>query len=192
MALVDQVGNIGRAQHHFGHRNQPIPHAGHQALGNHAVQVHRQVEQDASMRIVGEKAQHALNRLVGIVGVHGRNAQVPGFGVVQGVLQRLEVAQLANHDHVGRLPHGVAQCIAKRLRVHPHLALANDGLFMRMHEFDRVFDRQNVARPVVIAVVQHGCQRGGLARPGRPDDEHQAAFEQRQLTQHQRHLELFQ
>ncbi|MDT4855845.1 hypothetical protein FQZ97_902150 [compost metagenome] len=141
------------------------------------------------MRGLGEEVQDALDRLVGVVGVQRRDAQVAGFGVGHGVLHGVAVADLADHDHVGRFAHGVAQGLVERLRVQAHLALVHDGQTMAVLELHRVFDGEDVPAQVAVAVVQHGRQRGRLARARGTHHQHQTALELGQLFQHRRQLQ---
>jgi hypothetical protein len=58
-----------------------------------------------------------------------------------------------------------------------------------MQVFDGVFHRQDMARGVLVAVVQHGSQRGGLARACCTDHKDQPVLEKRQLFEHQRQVQ---
>ena len=79
------------------------------ALADHADQVLRQVGENLMTSIFGEEPHDALDRMTGAGGMQGSQAQVAGFGVVQGVLHGVEVTDLAEHDHVRRLAQHVAQ-----------------------------------------------------------------------------------
>ena len=59
-----------------------------------------------------------------------------------------------------------------------------------MEELDRVFDRDDVDPAVLVDVVDHRGQGGGLARAGDAGDQHQPAGPQRDLLQHGRQVEL--
>jgi hypothetical protein len=50
--------------------------------------------------------------------------------------------------------------------------------------FDRILDGQDVARAVLVAVVQHGSNGGGLARAGGANHQHQTALLHDDLGKH--------
>ena len=54
-----------------------------------------------------------------------------------------------------------------------HLALVHQALLVRVHELDRILDRDDVVGAGAIDVVDHRRQRRRLARAGRAGDEHE-------------------
>ena len=64
---------------------------------------------------------------------------------------------------------------AEGLRVGADLALVDDALLVAVEELDRVLDGHDVLLARLVDRVDHGRQRGGLARAGRAGDEHDAA-----------------
>src|SRR5207244_5410141 len=103
----------------------------------------------------------------GVISVDGGKDQVAGERSLDGDLGRLQVADLADHDHVRVLAEEAAQPVGEGeldLRVHRGLG---DALELVL---DRVLDGHDVeVRPVDLA--QRRIQRGGLAGPGRPGDQ---------------------
>ena len=61
--------------------------------------------------------------------------------------------------------------------MHTDLALGHDALLARVDKLDRVLDGEDVIAAGAIDQVHHGGEGGGLARAGRPGDEHQALGE---------------
>ena len=57
----------------------------------------------------GNRSRMRLIVVGGAGGVDGAEHQVPGLGRVDGRLERLDVAQLADQDDVGVLPDGVLE-----------------------------------------------------------------------------------
>ncbi|MCY1405544.1 hypothetical protein D9M71_207840 [compost metagenome] len=62
---------------------------------------------------------------------------------------------------------------------------------MPVHVLHRVFDGDDVAAAVAVAVVDQRRQRGGLAGTGTADEKHQAALFHHHLEQHFGQLEIF-
>ena len=78
------------------------------------------------------------------------------------MLHGFTVADLTDQYDVGRLSQRVLQCVVPVAGVHTHFALIHDGLFVPMHELDRVFNRDDMPAGVAVAIVNHGRQRGGF------------------------------
>ena len=108
--------------------------------------------------------------------------EVPGAGQRDRRLHRLAVADFADQDHVRRGAHGGAKRPAERARVEADLALVDDRLAVLVQELDRVLDRQDMVRAVLVAVVDHRRERRGLAGAGRADHQHEAALQHRELA----------
>ena len=111
----------------------------------------------------------------GVLRVQRREHEVAGLGRGQRGRDRLEVAHLADEDHVGVLAQRGLQAEREALRVGAELALVDDALLVRVQELDRVLDRHDVLVARLVDLVDHRRQRGGLARAGRAGDEHEAA-----------------
>ena len=103
---------------------------------------------------------------------------------------RLEVAHLAEEDHVGVLAQRRAQRLAEARRVRADLALRDDAALVPVHELDRVLDREDVVRLLAVDLVDHRRERRRLAGAGRPGDEDEAARPHRELAQRRRQPEL--
>jgi len=52
-----------------------------------------------------------------------------------------------------RLPQRIGQCVVIAFGVDADFALVDDGLLVLEQVFDRVFEGQYVARPVVVAII---------------------------------------
>ncbi len=115
---------------------------------------------------------------------------MPGLGKLDRVLHRLAVPNLADHDDVGRL----AQCVFERrvpgLRIDADLALCHDAILMRMDVLDGILDRKYVAMRLLVAVADHGRERGGLAGSGATDDQHEATLVHDDLTKNRGQIEF--
>src|SRR5688572_23879004 len=187
LALEDQVADQRRVEQDLDRRGAPLALAQRdQALRHHRLQVERQVHQQLLAALLREEVDDAVHRLVGVVGVQRAQRQVAGLGEGHRVLHHLAVADLADQDHVGRLAQGVLQRRLPRVGVDADLALGDDAVLVRVHVLDRVLDGDDVAVRVLVAVAEHGGERGGLARAGAADEQHQAALGHGDVLQHRR------
>ncbi|MOA20624.1 hypothetical protein D3C78_1410780 [compost metagenome] len=78
------------------------------------------------------------------------------------------------------------------MRHRPDFTLVDQAFLGVVDELDRVFHRQDVAVFGLVEVVDHGRQRGGLARAGRPGHQHQTAGLEGQVAKDLGCVELFQ
>ena len=109
-----------------------------------------------------------------------------GLGERDRVVHRLAVADLADQDHVGRLPQRVLERDLPALGVDADLALRDDAVRVLVDELDRVLDRDDVAVAVVVAVAEQRRHRRRLAAAGRADEQHDAALAHDHVAQDRR------
>ena len=110
-------------------------------------------------------------------GVQRAEDQVAGLGRLDGDRDRLEVAHLAHQDDVRVLAQRRPERVLERAGVDRDLPLGHQALLARVHELDRVLDRDDVVGPGPVDQVDHRRERGALARPGGPGHDHQALGE---------------
>ncbi len=185
LALADQVADRrGRDQHLAGDDAAHPVGGRQQLLGDDPLQ--RDRELCAHLPLLGgrEDVDDPVDRLRGGLGVQGGEDEVPGLGRGQRRGDRLQVAHLADQDHVGVLAQGGSQAEREVRRVGADLALVDDRAFVLVQELDRVLDREDVVGALGVDHVEHRGQRRRLARAGRPGDEHEAARLGGQLAQH--------
>ena len=103
------------------------------------------------------------------------NTRWPVSAAVSAVDDRLEVAHLADEDHVRVLTQRGLQAEREALRVGAQLALVDDAVLVLVEELDRVLDGHDVLVALLVDQVEHRGERGGLAGAGRAGDEHEAA-----------------
>ncbi len=101
--------------------------------------------------------------------------QVARLGTGQRQADRLKVAQLADENDIRVFAQRGAQRFVEAERITMHLALVDQRFLGLVYEFDRIFDRQNMIRLILIDVVDHRGQRRRFTRPGRSGDEHDTA-----------------
>ena len=138
----------------------------------------------------GERVHQAIDRGRGAVSMqrtHHKNAHLRGG---HRDAHGLEVPKLAHQNDVRIL----AQCRRQRARergcVHADLALADQAVLAQMHEFDRIFDGENMAFFAAVDVVDHRRERGGLARTGFTRDQDQTTVDLAQIHHGFRQFEL--
>ncbi len=103
---------------------------------------------------------------------------------------RLEVAHLADQDHVGVLAQHVLQGLREAVCVRPDLSLVDHAGLVSMQELDRVLDRHDVAGSLPVHDVDHRGERRRLARAGRAGDDDEAALEAREVHHDVREPEI--
>ena len=122
--------------------------------------------------------------------MQGAEGQVAGFGDAQRRFDGLQVAHFADQHHVRVFAQGGAQGVGERLGVGMHLALVHQAILVRVDEFDRVLDGDDVLVAVAVDLVDHGRQRGGFAGSGRAGDQDQAARLVAHPGDHRRKVQL--
>ncbi len=105
-------------------------------------------------------------------------------------LHRFLVANLAHQNHVGGGAHRAAQRPGEGFRVETHFALVDDGLLIRVQEFDRILDREDVVRGGLVAVVDHRRQGRRLAGAGGADHEDEPALQHHEVLEDVGHAEI--
>ena len=102
--------------------------------------------------------------------------EVTGFRCGDGRLESLEVAHLTDQDNIGVLAHHGLECCGEVFGVNGDFALVDDGLFVLMYEFDRVFNGDDMTLSLFIDGIDNGGERGGLSTAGRSGDEDESAY----------------
>ena len=91
-----------------------------------------------------EDVDDAVDRRRRALRVQGAEDEVAGLGSGQRGGDRLEVAHLADEDHVGVLAERGAQRLGEARGIRPDLALVDDAALVAVQELDRVLDREDV------------------------------------------------
>ncbi|QYU70180.1 TonB-dependent receptor [Leptolyngbya sp. 15MV] len=183
LALADQVRDGGGDHQELvagDHTRLVDPGAEH--LREHAEQRGRELDPDLVLLGDREGIDDAVDGLGGPGGVEGSEDKVAGLGGADGGLDRLEVTHLAHEDHVWVLSEHSSQRLGEAWHIDVHLALVDDRLLVLVVILDRVFHRHDVAVVVLVDVVDHRRQRGGLARSGRPGDQEHPSWSADELA----------
>ena len=104
-----------------------------------------ELQPDLRLLIGGEDLDDALDRLHRVDRAQRGQHELAGLGGGEGVADRLDVGQLAHHEHVGVLAQRVAQASLERRGVLPDLPLVDDRLAVLVQELDRLLDGEDVA-----------------------------------------------
>ena len=135
------------------------------------------VVRDRDLSVLRDSAYDAIEGLGGVVGVEGAEDQAAGLGHGQGDLDGLEVAHLADHQHVGVLPEGgeerfapfVTMLLAPPTAIRAHDLLVHVG---RADKLDR--DRADLGdRSSRLLRLGRTGSRAGALRPNRSATRHQ-------------------
>jgi hypothetical protein len=104
LPLPDQVSNRGVGlQHLGGHDPAGAVRGREQLLGDDPLERDRELHPYLPLLLGREDVDDPVHRLRGGLGVQGRENQVAGLGGGQRGGHRLEVAHLADEDHIGVL-----------------------------------------------------------------------------------------
>ena len=142
LALADQVAHGGRGHQDLGGDDPARPVGrGQQLLGHDALERDRQLDADLALLRGREHVDDAVDRLRGVLRMQGGEDQVAGLRRGQRGGDRLQVAHLADQDHVGVLAQGGLQGRGEAGGVGAQLALVDQALLVAMEELDGVLDR---------------------------------------------------
>ena len=93
-----------------------------------------------------EHADDTVDRLAGIDRVQCAHDQVAGFRGRHADFDRFAVAHFADENDFGSLAQRSAKSGGERAEVVSHFPLVERRLLLRMDEFDRIFERDDVNR----------------------------------------------
>jgi hypothetical protein len=93
-----------------------------------------------------------------IVGMQSAKTQMARFSKGNGRFHRFRVADFTDENHIRSLAQGVFQRGLEGLSVKADFPLGDNRLFVPMHEFDWIFDGNNVPRFRQVPMIDHGRQ----------------------------------
>ena len=137
-----------------------------------------------------EHVHHPIDRLSRVVRMQGGEHQVAGFRDRDRRRYGLEVAHLADQEHVGCLAQGGSQGVGEGGDIGADLALLDDTALVPVDVLDGILDGDHVTGPGGNDVVDHRRQGGGLPGAGRSCYQDQALAETGQAANDRRHAEL--
>jgi hypothetical protein len=131
----------------------------------------RELDLDLALLLRREDVHDPIDRLGRVVRVQRPEHQMAGLGDGEGRRDRLEIAHLADLDHVRILAKGRPQRARKGVRIGPDLALDDHRLLVMVDVLDGVLDRDDVDGPRPVDPVEHRRHGRRLPRPGRTGHE---------------------
>ena len=145
LSLADQVPDRGRRHQDLAGGDPRRPIGGRQELlGDDPLERDRELHPDLVLLLGREDVDDPVDRLGGRLGVQGREHEVAGLRRGQRGRDRLQVAHLADQDHVGVLAQGRLERPGEVDRVGADLALVDEAVLVPVQELDRVLDREDV------------------------------------------------
>src|SRR6056297_3847475 len=106
------------------------------------------------------------------------------------VLHCLPVTDLTDEDHIRRLAQRVLQCVVPATGIYAHLTLVDNRLLVAVYEFHGIFNGDDVATAIAVAVIDKGGERCRLARAGCAHKQHQAALAHNHFGERARQSEI--
>ena len=186
----DRLGRTARVDHDLDRRAAAVVDRPHETLRDDAPQHLRERCADLQLLVRREEVDDAVDRLLRIDRVEGREHEVTRLRRLESRTHGLDVTHLTDEDDVRVLAHRGTQRRREVLRVLTHLALRDDRLLVLVENLDRVLDRDDVHLTVRVDEVDHRCERRRLARTRRAGDEHEAARLERKVPDDPRDAEL--
>ena len=138
-----------------------------------------------------EDVDHAIDGLCGAWSVQRSEYEMSRGRRRQCQFDGFEVAHFTDENDVGIFTQRAAQRRGKRFRVQADFAMIDQAALALVHEFDRIFDRDDVILPDLVRVVDDRRQRRGFSASRRSGDEHQSLVELRELLHDRRQAQLF-
>ena len=146
--------------------NHAAIHLGTHTLGDDRVKRAGQLFADGLAFFGREVFKDTTGGTRGVGGMHGGHHHVPRVRSVDRRLEGDRVAHLSHHDDVGILTQRAFQSALEGHRIKRDFTLFDHALILAEHEFDRIFQRDNMTAKVRVDVLQHGGHRGGFAATG--------------------------
>ena len=146
-----------------------------QLLGHDALEGDRQLHAHLVLLVGREDVDDAVDRLRRALRVQRGEDEVAGLGRGQRGRDRLEVAHLADEDHVRVLAQRGLEGEREGLGVGAELALVDDALLCEWRNSIGSSTVMMCSSRVLVDRVDHRRERGGLAGAGRARDEDEAA-----------------
>ena len=190
LALANEVAYGFGAHQHFVGGDSSATLDGDESLADHALQGAGELDLDLVTSFGGEDVDDAIECLRGIIRVQRREHQVASLSERQRDRDAVEVAHFAQEHNVRVLTQSAPQTVGEAEHVGAHLALVDHRSLVIVHVLDRVLDREDVARPLLVDSVDHRGEGGALSRAGRAHHKHQSIWLVEQIDAGPRRAQL--
>ena len=188
LALADEVSDRRGRHHHFGggYAAGSVVRLA-QRLTHDALDAAGQLSADLGLLVGGEDVDDAVDGGSCGAGVQGAEDEVAGLRRGERNGDGFQVAHLTNEDDVRVLTQCVLESTLEGQRVLADLALVNHAVAVRVNEFDRVLNREDVAVPRAVGLIDDRREGRGLTGAGRTGHKHQAAGQIGEVTENLGH-----
>ena len=191
VAVGDGLADHRRAQQDLYRRDHAVGiFPGDQPLRKHRQQSHPQIDGGLFLQMHRIHVDQPFDGLDRVGGVESGNDQVPGQRSIQSRLHRVQVPDLADHDHIRILPHGAPHGLPESAGMRTDFPLRNQRFHIRMQKFDGVFDRQDMFSLRLVDLVDDRTQCGGFSAAGGTGDQDQPALFPAKSLQHRRQIQF--
>ena len=147
LALADEVPDcvVGQQDLQCRHAAHAVRRR-HQCLRDDALERARELDAHLLLLLGGKDVDDAVDRRRRALRVQRPEDEVARLGRGQRGRDRLEVAHLADEDHVRVLAQRCAQRLGEADGVGADLALVDDAALVAVQKLDRILDREDVLR----------------------------------------------
>lgn len=125
----------------------------------------------------GEGIDDAVDGLGCVVRVERAEDEHTHRGATERELDGFQFAHLAEQKDVGVVPHRALKCGGKALGVLAYFTVHDDRLLDGVHKLDGVLNRDDVFAEVLVDVVDHRGEGGGLTTAGWSGDNDESFVE---------------
>ena len=178
-------------EQNFQRGDTPLADLFAEGLRHDALQRFREHHADLVLTVRRELLDDTHRSTGGGGGVQRAEHQVAGFRRFQRDFHGFKVAHFADEHDVRVFTEGGAQRGGERTGMAADFAVVDQALLVGVHEFHRVFNRDDVVGAGPVDVVDHRGQRGRFTRTGRPGDQHQPLVQGAEVADRGRQPQLF-
>src|SRR4051812_35098512 len=170
LTFSNEVGYRGDRQQDLTRGDSPAPDLLTERLGNHSPQGFGEHDPDLRLPVGRKLIDDPVDGRGGGRGMESSKHEVAGFRRLNRYRYCFQVPHLAHQDNVRIFAQSSPESVLERPSVNPDLPLGDQAFLTGMHEFDRIFDGNDVIGASPVDQVDQSRQRGAFARAGRPSD----------------------
>ncbi len=137
-----------------------------QGLRDDALQAFRETATDLGLFVGGELIDQSVHRHVRAVGVQRAENQMSCLGGFEGDADGFDIAHFADEHDIGIFAQGGPQRALEAVRVGMNFALVDEAFLVRVHELDRVFNRNDVVGALLVDEIYQRREALSIAAAG--------------------------